>query len=248
MLKKERQEFILHQLNLHNKILCADLSNKMGVSDDTIRRDLQELAQEDKLIKVHGGALSKSFHTAFDRKMVYNLEDKNIIAQKTAALVQSGMYILTSGGTSILEFAKSLDSNLNATFFTCSLNAAIEFAHHPSIEVVMIGDKVSKDSMLTTGASAVQTIESIQADLCILGINSLDTQFGLSENDWEVVQIKKAMIKASKKTICIGISEKLNSQQKIKVANLDEIDILITELDPNHPTLLPFKHKGLTIY
>jgi DeoR/GlpR family transcriptional regulator of sugar metabolism len=248
MLKKERQEFILHQLNLHNKILCADLSNKMGVSDDTIRRDLQELALEDKLIKVHGGALSKSFHTAFDRKMVYNLEDKHIIAQKTAALVQSGMYILTSGGTSILEFAKSLDSNLNATFFTCSLNAAIEFAHHPSIEVVMIGDKVSKDSMLTTGASAVQTIESIQADLCILGINSLDTQFGLSENDWEVVQIKKAMIKASKKTICIGISEKLNSQQKIKVANLDEIDILITELDPNHPSLLPFKHKGLTIY
>jgi DeoR/GlpR family transcriptional regulator of sugar metabolism len=248
MLKKERQEFILHQLNLHNKILCADLSNKMGVSDDTIRRDLQELAQEDKLIKVHGGALSKSFHTAFDRKMVYNLEDKHIIAQKTAALVQSGMYILTSGGTSILEFAKSLDTNLNATFFTCSLNAAIEFAHHPSIEVVMIGDKVSKDSMLTTGASAVQTIESIQADLCILGINSLDTQFGLSENDWEVVQIKKAMIKASKKTICIGISEKLNSQQKIKVANLDEIDILITELEPNDPTLLPFKHKGLTIY
>ena len=248
MLKKERQEFILHQLNLHNKILCADLSNMMGVSDDTIRRDLQELAQEDKLIKVHGGALSKSFHTAFDRKMVYNLEDKNIIAQKTAALVQSGMYILTSGGTSILEFAKSLDPNLNATFFTCSLNAAIEFAHHPSIEVVMIGDKVSKDSMLTTGASAVQTIESIQADLCILGINSLDTQFGLSENDWEVVQIKKAMIKASKKTICIGISEKLNSQQKIKVANLDEIDILITELDPNDSRLLPFKHKGLTIY
>ena len=248
MLKKERQEFILHQLDLHNKILCADLSNKMGVSDDTIRRDLQELAQEDKLIKVHGGALSKSFHTAFDRKMVYNLEDKHIIAQKTAALVQSGMYILTSGGTSILEFAKSLDPNLNATFFTCSLNAAIEFAHHPSIEVVMIGDKVSKDSMLTTGASAVQTIESIQADLCILGINSLDTQFGLSENDWEVVQIKKAMIKASKKTICIGISEKLNSQQKIKVANLDEIDILITELDPNDSRLLPFKHKGLTIY
>lgn len=247
MLKKERQEFILHQLNLHNKILCADLSNKMGVSDDTIRRDLQELAQQEKLIKVHGGALSKSFHTAFDREMVYNLEDKNIIAQKAAALVQSGMYILTSGGTSILEFAKSLDPNLNATFFTCSLNAAIEFAHHPSIEVVMIGDKVSKDAMLTTGASAVQTIESVQADLCIMGINSLDTQFGLSENDWEVVQIKKAMIKASKKTICIGISEKLNSQQKIKVANLDEIDILITELDPNDPKLLPFKHQGIEI-
>ncbi len=248
MLKKERQEFILHQLNLHNKVLSADLSRNMNVSDDTIRRDLQELSQTGRLIKVHGGALSKSFHKAFDRQMVYSIESKNIIAQKTAQLVQNGMYILTAGGTSILEFAKSLDPQLNATFFTCSLNAAIEFAHHPSIEVVMIGDKVSKDAMLTTGANAVQTIESIQADLCILGINSLDTSFGLSENDWDVVQIKKAMIKASKKTICIGISEKLNSQQKIKVANMDEIDILITELDPNHPTLAPFKRQGITIY
>lgn len=248
MLKKERQEFILHQLNLHNKVLSADLCRNMNVSDDTIRRDLQELSQTGRLIKVHGGALSKSFHKAFDRQMVYSIDSKHVIAQKTAQLVQNGMYILTAGGTSILEFAKSLDPQLNATFFTCSLNAAIEFAHHPSIEVVMIGDKVSKDSMLTTGANAVQTIESIQADLCILGINSLDTSFGLSENDWEVVQIKKAMIKASKKTICIGISEKLNSQQKIKVANMDDIDILITELDPNHPTLAPFKRQGITIY
>ncbi len=220
----------------------------MSVSDDTVRRDLQELSQEGKLIKVHGGALSKSFHTAFDREMVYNIENKNIIAKKAAALVQNGMYILTSGGTSILEFAKSLDQQLNATFFTCSLNAAIEFAHHPSIEVVMIGDKIAKESMLATGASAVQAIESIQADLCIMGINSMDTQFGLSENDWEVVQIKKAMIKASKKTVCIGISEKLNSQQKIKVANLDEIDILITELDPNDPLLAPYKQHGIIIY
>ena len=78
MLKQERQEYILHQLNLHNKVLCADLSSKMGVSDDTVRRDLQELSQEGKLIKVHGGALSKSFHTAFDREMVYNIEHKNM--------------------------------------------------------------------------------------------------------------------------------------------------------------------------
>lgn len=248
MLKEERLEYILHELNLHNKVLSADLSNKMGVSDDTVRRDLQELSIDNKLIKVHGGALSKSFHTAFDREMVYEIENKNIIAKKAAALVQSGMYILTSGGTSMIEFAKALDPNLNATFFTCSLNAAIEFSHHPSIEVVMIGDKVSKDSMLTTGANAVQAIESIQADLCILGINSLDTQFGLSENDWEVVQIKKAMIKASKKVICIGISEKLNSQQKIKVADLKDIDILITELDPNDPLLDPYKKHEILIY
>ena len=106
MLKEERLEYILHELNLHNKVLSADLSNKMGVSDDTVRRDLQELSIDNRLIKVHGGALSKSFHTAFDREMVYEIENKNIIAKKAAALIQSGMYILTSGGTSMIEFAK----------------------------------------------------------------------------------------------------------------------------------------------
>jgi len=117
MLKEERLEYILHELNLHNKVLSADLSNKMGVSDDTVRRDLHELSLDNELIKVHGGALSKSFHTSFDREIVYDIENKNIIAKKAAALIQNGMYILTSGGTSMLEFAKALDPHLNASFF-----------------------------------------------------------------------------------------------------------------------------------
>ena len=82
MLKQERQEYILHQLNLHNKVLCADLSSKMGVSDDTVRRDLQELSQEDKLIKVHGGALSKSFHTALIERWYIILRTKILLLKK----------------------------------------------------------------------------------------------------------------------------------------------------------------------
>ncbi|MEI8059230.1 MAG: DeoR family transcriptional regulator, partial [Ferruginibacter sp.] len=110
-----------------------------------------------------------------------------------------------------------------------------------------IGDKVSKDSMLTTGANAVQAIESIQADLCILGINSLDTQFGLSENDWEVVQIKKAMIESSAKVVSLTISEKLNTTQRIKVCDIKDIDVLITELEPGATALEPYQKTGITI-
>ena len=99
MLKKERQAFILHSVNLHNRVLVADLSGGINVSEDTIRRDLQELADHGKLIKVHGGALSKSFHNSFNSSKVYALESKKQIAQKAASLIQDGMFVLTTGGT-----------------------------------------------------------------------------------------------------------------------------------------------------
>ena len=80
MLKKERQAFILRQVNLHNKVLSVDLSQEMKVSEDTIRRDLNEMAQMKKLIKVHGGALSKSFHLSIPSNHVYALSGKKSIA------------------------------------------------------------------------------------------------------------------------------------------------------------------------
>ncbi len=117
MLKKERQAFIIHKVNLHNKILSGDLSQEMNVSEDTIRRDLNELAELKKIIKVHGGALSKSFHNSFQHKNIYSLEHKKIIAQKAATLIKDGMFVLTTGGTTIIELAKALPEATQCYFF-----------------------------------------------------------------------------------------------------------------------------------
>ena len=87
MLKKERQALIMHKVNLHNKILSSDLSQEINVSEDTIRRDLNELAHLKKIIKVHGGALSKSFHNSFRHTNIYSFENKKIIAQKAVSLI-----------------------------------------------------------------------------------------------------------------------------------------------------------------
>src|SRR4030095_15012882 len=113
MLKRERQAYILHQVNLHNKVLSADLSEHINVSDDTIRRDLQELADAGKVIKVHGGALSPSFHSGHhNSREVYSYNQKKIIALKAASLIKDGMFILTGGGTTIIEMAKALPQDL----------------------------------------------------------------------------------------------------------------------------------------
>jgi len=248
MLKKERQAFILHQVNLHNKVLSASLSEEMKVSEDTVRRDLQELADEGKIIKVHGGALSQSFgYGSVPAAKIYAHELKKNIAQKVVSLIKDGMFVLTTGGTTIIEIARILPPQLKATFITGSVTAVLEYSQHPNIEVIMIGDKVSKSSKITVGGDAIAKIKQIKADVCLMGVNAIDPEHGITDNDWDVVQVKKAMIESSSKVICLTISEKLKTYQPLSVCGIDEIDCLITELDPENEVLLPFVNAGINV-
>ncbi|MBD0352020.1 MAG: DeoR/GlpR transcriptional regulator [Flavisolibacter sp.] len=247
-MKKERQAFILHQVNLHNKVLSADLCQHINVSDDTIRRDIQELADAGKLIKVHGGALSPSFQDSPQTtKNVYAYTDKKIIAQKAVSLIKDGMYVLTGGGTTIIELARALPPQLKATFISGSIPAIYEYINHPTIDVIVIGDKAAKNSKITIGLEAISRIRQIKADLCFLGINAINLTDGVSDNDWEVVQIKKTMIESAQKLICLTISEKLNSLQPLQVCEINRINTLITELPPDDPLLQPYVQAGITM-
>ena len=249
MLKKERQAYILHQVNLHNKVLSSSLCSEIKVSEDTIRRDLQELADEGKVIKVHGGALSHSFNQVhFPTDGVYSQQQKKKIAGKAIPFISNGMFVLTSGGTTILELGRSLPPQLKATFISGSIPAILEYMHHPNLDVIMIGDRISKNSKITVGPEAIAKIRQMKADLCILGTNAIDAEHGITDNDWEVVQLKKAMIESSKKVICLSIAEKIGSVQPIRVCGLDEIDVLITELSPDDALLAPFREKGVSVF
>lgn len=248
MLKKERQAYILHQVNLHNKVLSSSLSQEINVSEDTIRRDLQELSEEGKIIKVHGGALSHSFSEVhFPSGNVYSQHHKKIIADKAISLITNGMFVLTSGGTTIMEMARVLPPQLKATFISGSIAAILEYMHHPNIEVILIGDRISKSSKITVGAEAITKVKQIRADICFLGINAIDIQHGITDNDWEIVQLKKAMIESSQKVVCLTISEKINTFQPIQIGDLSDIDILITELSPDSPLLKPYVDAGITV-
>lgn len=249
MFKKERQAYIIHQLNLHNKVLSADLCEDMKVSEDTIRRDLQELADSGKLIKVYGGALSIGFDNTsdFNHEGIYALDKKRQIVSKAITLLREGMFVFTTGGTTILELIRNLPLNVNITIVTCSIPVLHACLAHPSIEAISIGEKVSKTSKLAVGSEAIKKINDFHADICFIGTNAIDINHGLTDNDWEVVQIKKAMINSSSKSVCMVISEKLQSRQPISVAEINQIDYLITELNPDHQLLQPFQEEGITI-
>lgn len=248
MLKKERQALILREVNLRNKVLHSDLSKQLKVSEDTIRRDLQELADEKKVVKVRGGALSKSFHThSYQGVEIYKYQEKTSIARKAIPLLSDGMLVLISGGTTTLEFARILPHDLQLTFYTPSLLIALQLAEHPNCETIFIGGRISKNAKISTGGEVVSTLRGIRPDICLMGTNSIDSRIGLTDSDWEVVDVKKAMIQASEKVAILTISDKLDSAQKIRIAPTSDIDYLVTELPPDADMLQAYARAGLNI-
>lgn len=247
--KEERQKYILHEVDLHNRVLLTDLSDALNVSKDTVRRDIQELSDQNKLKKVHGGAISSGFDTnrAGNTNPFYASGSKNIIAKKALELVQEDSVNLISGGTSNLELIRNFPENLKATFFTPSLTAALELAAHPEIEVILIGGRLSNQAQIAVGGNALNTLASIKVDYCFLGTGWLDPINGLTELDWEVVQLKKAMIKSSKHVVSLTISEKLNSHQRFQVCEMQSINTLITELPSNSDLLRPYVDQNITV-
>ncbi len=241
MLKKERHAYIIKQINLHNKVLSSDLSLQLKVSEDTVRRDLHELAESGKVLKVHGGALSKSFHFPYDHIEIYAQESKREIARKAISLISEGMIVLTGGGTTMLEMARLIPDTLEATFFTISPLVALELAEKKLLTVIIIGGELSKSSQVNMGSKAVSELSEIRVDLCFLGANGINVKEGISDSDWEVVQVKKAMIRCSAKSVIMCISEKLNSVQKMKVCGLNSIDYLITDIKSTDPRVYAYQ-------
>ncbi|MBT32773.1 MAG: DeoR family transcriptional regulator [Thalassobius sp.] len=244
MLKEERHSAILNEIRLHNRVLLTDLSNLLMVSEDTVRRDLKELDKQGLIKKVHGGAISTGYHS---HDQIYAHDSKVTIARKAINLLKSGQVILITGGTTNYELARMIPKKLNATFITPSLSTAMQLLSHRNIEVIFLGGKLSNEGKIALGGSVINALTEIKADICFLGTGYLDTQHGLTEFDWEVVQIKKAMIKSSTKVVSLAISEKLDSFQRYRVCDIQHITTLITELDKNDEKFTPYKQMGVEI-
>ncbi len=248
MLKEERMSMILREINIHNKVLISDLSQKFDVSEDTVRRDLQELANSNQVIKVRGGALSKSYSAySYHEQDIYAHREKIIIARKAVELLKDGMLVLISGGSTNLEIARLVPPHLKITFLTVSLSTAMQLLEHPNSDTIFLGGQLSKSARISVGGEVIGKLSEVRPDICFIGTNGIDAKAGITESDWEVVTVKKAMIQASGKVVLCTIAEKLNSIQKIKVCDVSQVNLLITELDPLHDDLAPYWSTGVQI-
>ena len=249
MLKEERQRMILRDVEVHNRVLLTDLAEQLGVSVDTVRRDVKELDAVQKLRKVHGGAVSLGFVApAAANANTYAIAEKIIIAKKALGILKNGSVIFLDGGTTCQELARLLPETLQITCFTISLPVALVLQNKPGVRVILIGGEVSAEAHITTGVTAVNALADIQVDYGFIGTGYVDALHGLTEFDWDVVQVKKAVIEASRKVILLCISEKLNSQHRYRTCDISAINSIITELDPESSRLNSFRNHQIHIF
>lgn len=248
MLSAERRLHILGTLQREGKVVSSELSATLGVSEDTIRRDLREMGQAGLLHRVHGGALPRSpTNPSYTARQRLAPPAKTAIAQAAARLVLAGQVVIVDGGTTTLQVAQHLPLDLRATIITNSPPVAIALAGHPGLDVVVIGGRLFKDSLVAIGAATVTALQSIRADLYIMGVAGLHPDLGIGVLDLEEAQVKRTMIAGASEVMAVASAEKLGTATPYLVGPASDLTYLVTESGVPDEMLAPYRALGITV-
>jgi len=248
MLTEERKNKILERLASRGKVLSSDLTARLGVSEDTIRRDLKDLADAGLLKRVHGGALPVG-HVPFqyDKREKIAVGEKLAIAKAAASYVKSGQIVFIDGGTTTAQVAGFLPSDLKATFITYSLPTAQKLAEVGGLEVIILGGRIHQELLLSMGPSTLSEIAAIQADLCLISVESVHTEYGATVSNLEDAAIKRTMIENAAETVALAGAEKLGTVSPFLVAKLKDLSCLVTDQSAPAAILKDLKAQGVTV-
>lgn len=248
VLSAERRKFILQALKRDGRVTIPALSLELGVSIDTIRRDLRDLAEEGQLQRVHGGALpfSPAATSYVDRQRSLTPE-KVAIAARAAQLARNGMLIVMGGGITNVQVAQHFPSDLQATIMTHNPPVAVALAEHPNLEVILVGGSLFKYTMVTVGAETVDAFRQVRADLCFLGVCSLHPEAGISNIHYEESQVQRAMIACAGEVVALASSEKIGTAGPYVVGALSDLNLIITGKSVTVETLVPYKAVGVEV-
>lgn len=230
MLASQRKTRILAILADEKQVLSGELSQRFGVSEDSIRRDLRELAAEGLLQRVHGGALPVSAAIApFETRKNVQINSKRAIARKAAALIQPGQVVIIDGGTTTSEMVAQLPRDLSFTAVTHSPGIAVGLVDFPLVEVILAGGRLYKHSVVTVGASMIESVNRINADLFFMGVTGVHKSAGFTTGDYEEACVKRALAERAAETVVMASQEKLNSASAFTIGPLSLASTLVAE-------------------
>lgn len=248
MFKEERHQVILDEVTRNNKVRSADLCRILNVSEDTVRRDLKELAEKGIVRKVHGGAVANSLvPREYREQNINHIGQKRLIAEKALNLIKDGQLIIIDGGTTNLELVRHFPEELRATVFTNSIPIANELCTHSGIDLFFFGGKVLKNVRVTAGMDVLHFLSGLNADICFIGTRSLHAGLGLTTTRREEAQVKGKLAEVSSQVVSLVISDKIGTIQPFRALNLEQVHTIVTELPPKTPLLMPFREKGVEV-
>ncbi len=229
MLREERLQIILKMLETNQRVSSIELAEILNVSDDTIRRDLNELAEDGLLKKVHGGAIPKSPSPYKLKERIHIAhEEKIVLAKKVQSFFKDGQVILMDNGSTNMEVAKMMSPDLRATVFTTSIPIAQILCEHPNIELFLLGGKVFKDAQNTYGTEVIELLSKMRADVLLIGVCGIHHQVGVTMPDWGESVVKRKMVEVADKVIALVTADKLNTAENFVVCPYSRLDVVIT--------------------
>jgi DeoR/GlpR family transcriptional regulator of sugar metabolism len=234
LLGEERRELILRWLGTDGKVRASDLALRLRVSLDTVRRDLQELADAGALRRVHGGALPPASPgpDSFVDRLPEDVAAKAAVAQAAVGLIRPGEVVSLSGGTTTLEFARRLPDDLEATVIATNPHIAVALADHPNLAVDVIGGRLHPAARTVVGSEAVDALRLVRADVCVLTACSLHPQAGLTLRHRDEALVVRAMVQNAGRIVSLTTAAKLGSAGPYVVADVDRIDTLVSDAPP----------------
>ncbi|MGL5386330.1 MAG: DeoR/GlpR family DNA-binding transcription regulator [Serratia sp. (in: enterobacteria)] len=248
MLTSQRKKIILEKLAQDGQVVAKQLSEFFGLSEDTLRRDLRELDSEGLLQRVHGGALPVSSAIAsFAERNTLESAAKTAIAKAAVAMIMPGQVVILDGGTTSAELVRHLPHNLQATIVTHSPSVAVGLVEYPNIEVIMIGGRLYKHSIVCVGAAAVEAMSHIRADMYFMGVTGVHPVAGLSTGDLEEAYIKRALAARSAETVVLASAAKLNAASQYAIGELTLAQTIIVEGSTDNALIEPLQQAGMTV-
>lgn len=227
MFKTERQEKIVDVLRQRGRISAVDLARQLRISDDTARRDLDALAAQGVLQRVHGGAVLRSPTASFHARQNLDAAQKQALAQVAAAQIKDGQVLFIDGGSTNIYLAHALPTQLHAVVFTPSPSVALALLEHAHVEVHLFGGQLQKASANVFGVAAFELIRSIRADWCVLGACGVHLDLGATDENAAEAEMKRLMVAHAASTMVLATAEKLNTAMPYVVARPKQISCLV---------------------
>ena len=247
-----RRSAILQRLREESSVNVTELSREFGVSEVTIRKDLRILRERKLLIRVHGGAITRSNANAdeeedrnFNFKRLVNAREKEAIGRAAAAHIKNGDTILGDSGTTALEVVKNLQKFHDLTIITNSVNAMMEALKYKRFKVILLGGSVRESSYSTVGPLAESNLNLFYCDKLVLGVDSFSVEAGLSTPSVEEASTNQVMISRAREVFAVFDSSKLNKRSLAFISTLDKIGTIIT--DSRLPAGVRNQLKGMGI-
>jgi DeoR family transcriptional regulator of aga operon len=247
--KFERFSAILEQLAISGSASVDELSERLGVSGATIRRDLTQLADQRLLTRTHGGAVVQavSYELPVRYRTERRSEEKRRIAQAAAELVPDGGVVGITGGTTTTEAARMLAAQPNLTVVTNALNIAAELAVRPNLSLIVTGGMARAASFELVGPVAEQTLSGYHLDVALLGVDGIEAAAGCTTHDDTEARTNAILLKQSKRAVVLADSTKLGRVAFATICPLSAVHTLITDKAADPAQLAPLQAAGLDI-